>query len=157
MKTIYALFSSAIATVFITLLALILTACTQTPQFENYDESIPVVPTTLVYSVDAPGGFDRNAIAYHQNKPTAPETFFIDGKESTISLSEAFEEAEQNDPFAILEFGSGSFENGNNISVPAAATALPNVATATKTPGPPAATPSAPSSFQKLFEFMKVS
>jgi hypothetical protein len=101
MKTIYALFSSAIATVAICLMALILTACSnQTlPPVEAITEATPVVPTTLVYSVEAPDGFDRDAIAYA--KPSSDgSTYKIEGHETTISLSEAFAEVEDEDFFA---------------------------------------------------------
>lgn len=120
MKTIYALFSSALATVIVTLIALIATACSRTTA--AYEEPIPVVPTTLVYSIDGSGGFDREAIANRTNKPTTPETYQLDGKESTISLSEAFDDMDDQDEFITVDYGSGYVSNGMEISVVEAVT-----------------------------------
>jgi hypothetical protein len=103
MKTIYALFSSAIATVFLTLLALLSTACTPQPQYMPADEpTIPVVPTTLVYSIDAPDGFDRKAIAGYQ--PAQPETFKIEGKATVAGTVNPEPEAGPIDPSETIDF-----------------------------------------------------
>ncbi|MEY3444759.1 MAG: hypothetical protein RLZZ519_3040 [Bacteroidota bacterium] len=122
MKTIYALFTSALATVAITLMALILTACSNEPQFAAADEQIPVVPTTLVYSIEAPSGFDRDAIAYRKNPTDKPETFKIKGSESTISLGDAFAETEFEDPFSLTDLNLSDHAWSSEISVSEAVT-----------------------------------
>lgn len=100
MKTISALFASALTAITILLFALVFSGCTPVST-KPTDEPIPVVPTTLVYSIDAPGGFDREEIAYGKPKSDKPETFLIEGKSTTISLNDAFMdmEAGTDDPF----------------------------------------------------------
>lgn len=122
MKTISALFSSAIATVALTLVALLFSGCNQQPIYANQEDKIPVVPTTLVYSIDAPGAFDREEIAYSKPKSTKPETFKIEGKSSAISLAEAFEESDPAAEFAMANFeyddsGDGLHGRSTNISI----------------------------------------
>jgi hypothetical protein len=122
MKTIYALCTSALATVAITLMALILTACSNEPQLATTDERIPVIPTTLVYSIEAPSGFDREAIAYHKNPTDKPETFKIKGSESTFDLAEGIEETEFEDPFSLTDFSMMDSEWSSEISIAHAVT-----------------------------------
>lgn len=85
MKTIYALFSSAIATVALCLMGLILTACEHQTLSTSDDTDVPAVPATLVYSIDAPSGFDRSAI-----RDTQPGNFKIQGRGSEMRLNDAF-------------------------------------------------------------------
>ncbi|MFN8394254.1 MAG: DUF2914 domain-containing protein [Bacteroidia bacterium] len=87
MKTIYALFSSALATIALCLMGLILTACERQASNQPGDAAAPVVPATLVYSIDAPSGFDRSAI-----RDTQPGTFKVQGRGSEIRLNDAFAE-----------------------------------------------------------------
>ncbi len=90
MKTTSALLGSAITAIAILLFALMFGGCAQTNPDAAADLQIPVVPTTLVYSIDAPGGFDRTAIAHSKPKSHKPETFRIEGKAQTITLDQAF-------------------------------------------------------------------
>lgn len=122
MKTIYALFTSALATVVVTLMALILTACSNEPQFATADAQAPVVPTTLVYSIEAPDGFDRNAIAHRKNPNAKPETFKIQGSESTISLSDAFDETGFDEQFSLTDLSLDDHAWSSEISVSEAVT-----------------------------------
>lgn len=87
MKTIYALFSSAIATVALCLMGLILTACQPQALSQPADTGVPAVPATLVYSIDAPSGFDRSAI-----RDSQPGTFKIQGRSSELDLADALGE-----------------------------------------------------------------
>jgi Protein of unknown function (DUF2914) len=101
MKTISAFYGTAIAAIAILLAALMFGGCAQTSKPAPADEAIPVIPTTMVYSIDAPNGIDRAAIAYSKPKSARPETFRIEGKSQTISLEQAFGDIET-DTFDIF-------------------------------------------------------
>jgi hypothetical protein len=127
MKTISALFGSALAAIVTLLAALIFGGCARNTPSPAAEERIPVIPTTMVYSVEAPSGMDRKAIAFQQPKPGKPETFVIHGKSQTISLEQAFADVE-NDTFDIfnaadlaldaeLTKGISPDEQSNEISV----------------------------------------
>jgi hypothetical protein len=92
MKTISALFASAITAIAILLFALLFGSCSKPSQ--PTDTDTPAIPTTMVYTIDAPGGFDRQEIAYGKPKDSKPETFFVDGKATALSLDQAFEALE---------------------------------------------------------------
>ena len=105
MKTISALFATGIATIGILLIALMFGGCAA-PANQTTDAATPVVPTTLVYTIDSPGGFDRNAIAYSRPQNSKPETFRIEGKSQTLTLE---------DPFAEMETDSDQIYNAADL------------------------------------------
>ncbi len=105
MKTLHTLFGTALATVAVTMIAIIMTGCQQTDLHTQADAVIPVQPTTMVYSINPTGAFNRAAI---QNSPSAkPETFKIQGQETTLDLADAFSE----DEFALEALPSAETVN----------------------------------------------
>lgn len=90
MKPLHTLFGTAIATIAICMIALIISACNRIETIEDIMPIASPIPTTLVYSINPSGPFDRAAIQY---SPSAkPETFEIKGHETSIDLEQAFSE-----------------------------------------------------------------
>lgn len=114
----YALLSSALATIVLALLALVFTACSHLPEPASETASLPVVPTTLVYSIDAPGGFDRHSIAHSKpHMPNVDDTFRLKGSETTMSLADAFDDNELDDTFSIADIPLEAPFHSTEISV----------------------------------------
>lgn len=101
MKTISALFGSAIAAIALLLMVLIFGGCAPQPNTPSPEAPTAEIPTTMVYTIDAPSGFDRHEIAFSKPQSGKPETFRIQGKTQTISLEQAFADLET-DTFEIF-------------------------------------------------------
>jgi hypothetical protein len=87
MKTIYALFTSALATVAITLMALILTACSNEPQLAA-DRRTKSQLSRRRWCIRSrrPADLTGKPSPIRKNPTDKPETFKIKGTESTFSL-----------------------------------------------------------------------